>query len=81
MQRKNPLDAFAVGDAAHGERLVKPPAFPADHHAGEDLDSFLVSFDNASVDAYAVANRKSCGIALLLFLLNGIDDLIHKTPR
>jgi hypothetical protein len=30
------------------------------------------------VHAHAVANRKRFSIAFLLFLLNCIDDLIHK---
>ena len=78
MQRKHPLDALAVRDAAYGERLVEPATFPADHHAGKDLDSFLVSFHDARVHAYAIANRKGRCIAFLLFLLNDIDDLIHR---
>jgi hypothetical protein len=78
MQRKNPFDALAVRDAAHGESFVDPATFPADHNAGKDLDSFLVSFHNSRVHPDAVANRKRFGIAFLLFFLNGIDDLIHK---
>src|SRR5215216_1556773 len=78
MQRKNPFDAFAVRDPAHGESFIEPAPFPADHYAGKDLDSFLVAFDHACVYAHTVANRKRFSIAFLLFLLNGIDDPIHK---
>jgi hypothetical protein len=78
MQGEYPLDALAVRDAAHGESFVEPATLPANHYAGEDLDSFLVSFHDARVHAYAVANRKRFGIAFLLFFLNRIDDLIHK---
>jgi hypothetical protein len=78
MQGKYSLDALAVRDAAHGESFVESATFPADHYAGKDLDSFLVSFHDASVDAHAVANRKRFGIAFLLFFLNRIDDLIHN---
>jgi hypothetical protein len=78
MQRKYPLDAFAVRDAAHCESFIEPATLPADHDAGKDLDSFLVSFHDTRVHADAIANRKRCGTAFLLFFLNGFDDLIHK---
>src|SRR5262252_7039449 len=79
MQRKYPLDALAVRDATHGESFVDPATLAADHYAGKDLDSFLVAFHDPRVDAHAIANRKRLGIALLLFFLNGIDDLIHNS--
>ena len=78
MQRKNPLDAFAVGDAADGESFVDTATLASDHYAGKDLDPLLVSFHNARVHAHAVANRKRFGFAFQLLFLNGIDDLIHK---
>src|SRR4051812_23868651 len=78
MHGKYPLDALAVRDAAHGESFVESATLPADHYAGKDLDSFLVTFYDASMDVHAVANRKRFGIAFLLFFLNRIDDLIHK---
>jgi hypothetical protein len=80
MQRKYPFDALAVRDAAHGESFVQSATLPADHYAGKDLDSFLVSFDDASMHAHTIANRKLLGIVLLLFFLNGIDDSIHNSP-
>ena len=78
MQGKYPLDALPVRDAAHGESFVDSPTLTANDYAGEYLDSFLVSFHNAGVHAHAIPNRKRFGIAFLLFLLNRIDDLIHK---
>jgi hypothetical protein len=78
VQGKYPLDALAVRDATHGKSFVEPAPLPADHYAGKDLDSFLVSFHDARVHAHAVPNRKRCGIAFLLFFLDRIDDLIHK---
>jgi apolipoprotein N-acyltransferase len=78
MQGKYPLDALTVRDAAHGETFVDSPTLTANDYTGEYLDSFLVSFHNAGVHAHAIANRKRFGIALLLFFLNRIDDLIHK---
>ena len=79
MERKNPLDAFAVGDAADGESFVDTATLASDHYAGKDLDPLLVSFHNARVHAYAVANRKRFGFAFQLLFLNGIDDLIHNS--
>ena len=83
MQRKYPLDALAVRDAAHGESFVKPATLPTDHYAGEYLDSLLVSFHDAGVHAHAVPNRKCCRVVLPLFFLNRIDELIHnrRQPR
>ena len=78
MQGEYPLDALAVRDATHGESFVDSPTLTANDYAGEYLDSFLVSFHNAGVHAHAIANRKRFDIAFLLFLLNRIDDLIHK---
>ena len=81
MQGKYPLDALAVRDAAHSESFVEPATLPADHYPRKDLDSFLVSFHDASVHAHAIANRKRFSITFLLFFLNRIDDLIHKLRR
>ena len=78
MQGEHSFDALAVRDATHDESFVEAATLPADHYPRKDLDSFLVSFHDASVNAHAIANRKRCGIAFLLFFLNGIDDLIHK---
>ena len=78
MKGKYSLDALAVRDAAHGESFVDPATLPADHYPRKNLDSLLVSFHNPGVHAHAIANRKRFGIAFLLFLLNRIDDLIHK---
>src|SRR6476659_10355687 len=79
MQGKYPLDALPVRDATHGESFIDSATLTANDYAGENLDSFLVSFHNAGVHAHAIANRKRFGIAFLLFLLNRIDDLIHNS--
>ena len=81
MQRENALDTLAVGDSAHGECFIKSAAFAANHYASEYLDSFLVPFHNASMNAHAVADGKLRRVASLLFFLDGIDNLIHdKVP-
>src|SRR5436309_1067831 len=81
MQRENALDALAVRDSAYGECFVKSAAFTANHYACEYLDSFLVPFRNASMNAHAVADGKLRRVASSLFFLDGIDDLTHdKIP-
>jgi len=77
VQRENALDTLAVGDSAHGECFIKSATFAANHYASEYLDSFLVPFHNASVNAHAVADGKLRRVASLLFFLDGIDNLIH----
>src|ERR1700720_2484125 len=65
VQREDPFDADAARDLAHGEGLAGAAAAPADHHALEDLDAFLVTLDDPHVDAHRVA-----GAELGLFLVN-----------
>ena len=76
-----PSDSVYGQVPGDGSLAVKPDGStsPTDHYAGKDLDSFLVSFHDASVHAHAIANRKRFGIILLLFFLNPIDDLIHNS--
>src|SRR5438874_9104161 len=78
MQGEHSFDALAVRDAAHDESFVEAATLPADHYPRKDLDSFLVSFHDASVNAHAIANRKGCGIVFLLSFLTVIDGRIHK---
>src|SRR4029453_18302677 len=78
MQRKYTLNAFSVGDSAHGECFVESPALTANHNASEYLDSFLVPFNDTGVDPHAVPNGKQRHVTFVLFLLNGVDDLIHE---
>ena len=78
MERKNPLDTLAVGDAAHSECFVESASFATNHNASKYLDSFFVSFHDSRVNAYAIANRKLRQIAFFLFFLDSIDDLVHK---
>ena len=80
MERKNPFDSLTVRDPAHGERFVESAPFAANHNASEYLDSFFVSFDDARMNAYAIADRKRRQIAFLLFFVDYFDNAIHKLP-
>src|ERR1700730_7897618 len=77
MQWENALDSFAVGNSPDGERFIHTAALTADHDPGEDLDSFLISFDYAGMHLYAVANFEFGAVLLLLFF-NEIDNAVHK---
>ena len=56
VERENTFDAFVIHNAADGERLVDAVPFFHDHGAGENLDTFLVPFDNSLVDIDNVAD-------------------------
>src|ERR1700688_93264 len=58
VQREDALDADAARDLAHEIGLAGAAAAPADHHALEDLDAFLVAFDDPHVDAHRVAGAE-----------------------
>ena len=53
-------------------------AFAADDNAREDLYSLFVAFHNPRVHADAVADLEAIRVGFLLFLLNSVDDAIHK---
>jgi len=69
---ENPLDAFAVADAADGEGLVQSVPAAADDDARKNLDAFLVAFDNFCVHAHGIADRKISRVFAKLFRLNFI---------
>ncbi len=77
VRRKNAFDPFAIRNSANGECFVYAATFATDHYPGEDLDSFLISLDHASMHPDAVANFELAGVFQLLFF-NKIDDAIHK---
>src|SRR5262244_565724 len=55
IERKNPLDAFPIGNLAHREVLVEPAARPADAHAFIGLHTRAVPFDHLHVHQYGIA--------------------------
>jgi hypothetical protein len=58
MDREDSLDAFVVNDAANGESLIDAGALFHDDGASEDLDAFLIAFDDSRVYVYGIADRK-----------------------
>ena len=47
---------FALHDPPHGERRARAGARPGDHQAVENLDAFLLAFENSAVNVDGVAN-------------------------
>ena len=64
MQRKLPLHAFARDDPAHGEHLAAARPAAGDDHAVEDLDAFLLSFEDARVNVDGVADGECVWLGL-----------------
>src|SRR5207302_11495662 len=71
------LNAFAVGNAADGKRFIQAASFAADHDPGENLDPLLISFDDASMDADAVADLEIRTVAFQLLFFDRVDDAVH----
>src|SRR5205823_1780907 len=78
-ERKDTLDAHPVAHLAHGEGGVEMGPPPADHHALEDLDAFLVAFADLRVHLDRVADAKlgdlTPGFRLHVALLHQLDRL------
>src|SRR5437588_9817028 len=78
MQRKTAVATLAVGNAAHGECFIEAAALASNHDAGENLNSFLVSFHHTGVDADAVTDFETVRFGLVLFFFDRVDDAVHK---
>src|SRR5207237_6970133 len=59
IQREDALHTHAVAHLAHGEGGAHVRALPADHHALEDLDAFLVALADLRVHPHGVANPEA----------------------
>src|SRR5215469_3611608 len=85
IEREHPLDAFAVGNLAHGEVFVEPAARAADAHALVGLNAAAVALDHLDVDEQRVAGREvgdflAGGQAADLLLLELFDEVHGKSP-
>jgi len=70
VEREHAFDAFAVADAAHGESLIETAAALAHDNARENLDAFLVAFDDLGVHFHRVADGEFCVVFTKLFRFN-----------
>ena len=76
MHREHALDTLAVADAADRERLVETMPAATDHDAREDLDAFLVAFDDLRMHAHAVAHLEIQRFLAVLFLFNFVQQYV-----
>lgn len=77
VDREDALDALAVGDFADGEGGVDGRSVACDDEAGEDLDTFLATFDNAAMDLDGVSDVEISDVWLELLLLDFLNDGGH----
>jgi hypothetical protein len=78
MERKYAFNAFAIGNAAHGECFIQTATFAADHDSGKNLDSLLITLNDASMHANAVTDFKVRDVAFLLFFFDDVENAIHN---
>ncbi len=77
VEGENTLNTFAVGDLANGESLVQAAAFAGDDDAGENLDTFLVTFDDSGVNFDGVADIEGRHVLFDLLGFDFGDDVAH----
>ncbi len=70
------FDALALHDAADGEHLTRARTAPRDDHAGEDLNAFLVAFENAAVDVHGIADLEGGDFRLQAGLFDLLEQLL-----
>src|SRR5256714_716060 len=77
VHRENALDADAVGDLPHGERLAHAAAATRNADAFERLNALLLTFFHTDVDAQCVTGAEGRNGAEPLFL--SFDEGMHMT--
>ena len=70
MQREHAFHTFAVTDPAHAECLVQAVSATPDDDARENLDAFLVAFDDLGMHLHRVADREFRFALAILFRFN-----------
>jgi hypothetical protein len=78
VERENALDTFAVGNTANGKCFVQTATLATNHDPGKDLNSLLISLDDASVHANTVADLEGRAVAFLLLFFDNIENAVHK---
>ena len=79
VEREDTLDAFAIGDAAHGDGFGVAGSLAGNHGSGEYLDAFFPAFFDFVVDANGVADHKVRMLILLGLFLSDFLYGIHKS--
>ena len=75
MQLEHSLHAFSVGNLPHGKGGIDRTPTPSNDYACKNLDPFLASFTNESVDLNGVSNIEIRDFLLELLLLDFPDDV------
>ena len=75
MHGEGALDADAVGNAAHGERLAHARARARDDDALERLNALARSLDDLDVHAHRIAGSELGDVRAQLFLLQSLNDV------
>src|ERR1700730_3129539 len=78
MEWKYAFNAFAIGNAAHGECFIQTATFAADHDSGKNLDSLLITLHDASMHANTVTDFKVREVALLLLFFDDVENAVHN---
>ena len=71
------LDAFAVGQLAHGERGVEAAVALGDDHPFERLQALAVALLDLDLHHQGIARGEVRNLALHLFRFELLDDIAH----
>ena len=74
MDGKHSLDTLTEADATDGEIGIDTGTLATYHDACILLNSFLVTLDDACVDADGIPDLKRCDVGFELFFFDGGDD-------
>ncbi len=81
MNGEHTLHTFVVRDAANGESLAQATTAISDHDTSEDLDTFLVTFDDSAMNLHGIARTELGEVLLHLLFGNLGDGGMHSSVR
>lgn len=77
VERKNTLDANAVGNLADSDRLIQSRASAGDHNTFKVLDALFFALDHPDRNVHRVPGSKLRNILTELRSIDGVYDLFH----
>lgn len=78
MDGENAFNAFAIRNPSNGEHGIESGTFAANDDAGENLDAFLVAFDDTCVDPDTVAHVERGDRLFKLLRFDFLDNAAHN---
>jgi hypothetical protein len=83
MERKDTLDADAVGNFAHGKVRAITTAVNLDDEAFEGLDALLFALDDADLEADGIAHAKERQVGAQRAVFDLLNNAVHgsNTPE